>query len=138
MYHMPLPTEVYMSWVGGWNKYVLHSSLGHAKSAVSNKTYRAGPGKIYHLVNNDWVLMYDVPKIERSGSIYGAPPIDWDQYKVVPPHEPTHAEILNEWEALPPHIACGSMSGLGSICMLDKAYPHTRHRDLYSSWEYDS
>lgn len=79
----PLPTEIYLSESGSWSDaFGIHSSLGHAKTTVSNKTYRHGPGKIYHLVDNDWVLMYDVPKIEHPGGFYGHPSIDWEAYRV--------------------------------------------------------
>ena len=133
----PDPTKVYlMVSAAHYNRYTLHNGIRSAKSAVLTKWGSrefVGPAQIFRLVYNDWVLEYDLPKTPRPR---GGVTLNWEDYRVQP--LPTHAEILEEWMAVTADEGCASRSGLGSICVLDKTYPHTRHRDLYSSWEYET
>lgn len=78
MTELPDPTQVYMSVISNptTNSYLgrstgrpvhkLHVSLANAKAAIAVRreyyrgTYFVQPGQIYHLVDNAWVLVYDV------------------------------------------------------------------------------
>lgn len=80
---LPDPSKLYMSVIGEQTKgsypgqrgrplHKVHFSLGHAKSALLVRySYDHGvdAGQIYHLDNNEWVLLYDVKQGTKKGQM---------------------------------------------------------------------